>query len=128
MHALILRLSEAQIVEVILLLEENKLDQARTLLQQQLKVDAETADQILVEFARQHDIALEKPHPCSNTPNIQTLDLEDLSAHHPEVHIAQTGLTQHAQPNIAKTETKPNWIVIGLVILICIVVLGLIFA
>ena len=128
MHELILRLSEAHMVEVILLLEENNLDQARALLQQQLQIDTETADQILLEFARQHDIALEKPHSCSNTPNIDTLDLEELSAKHPKVQIAETGLIKPTQANVAQAPKKPNRVVIGLLILILVIVLGLIFA
>ena len=126
MHELILRLSEAQIVEVVLLLEENKLDQARTLLQQQLKIDAETADHLLLEFARQHDIALEKPHACSNSPNIKTLDLADITQH-PEINTGQAGLIKQTRSHLSTTKTKPNRIVIGLAILILVIVLGLIF-
>ena len=121
-----LRLSEAQIVEVVLLLEENKLDQARILLQQQLKIDAETADHLLLEFARQHDIALEKPHACSDSANIKTLDLAD-PTQHPEINISQAGLIKQTRSHLSTTKTKPNRIVIGLAILVLVIVLGLFF-
>lgn len=119
MHDLTNRLSEAQIVDIILLLEEQNLAQAQALLEAQLNISPEQALQILQKFAQQQEIALDASLKVSNLDRLPSIDLSAST----NVHV-KTTVAEHPRDTNKK---KPNRVSIGLVILILVAILGFIF-
>jgi hypothetical protein len=126
MHDLISRLSEQQIVDVILLLEEQNIQQAQTLLQAQFNLQPEQAQALLQAFAQQHDIKLDAQKYISTHP-IQDIDVPEKHQGKVSLGVPEIGLI-HTQASAIKMRKKmPNRILIGLIILVFVVILGLIF-
>jgi hypothetical protein len=127
MHDLIARLSEQQIADIILLLEQQKMNQAQVMLEAQLQINSEQAEQILQEFAKQHNMALDLPQQALSPNDNQKMATLDSPASQAAFEVPAIGLVGEQNTGVKISKKKPNRILIGLVILILVILLGLIF-
>jgi hypothetical protein len=120
------KLSEQQIIELILLLDDHKVHTAQVMLQQQLDVSAEDAEHIVRAFARLQNIAL--PEHCSATPIGEQLEFDDPSQPHPiTINASQPQVFARTPPHkTLNLKTKRLWIAVS--ILLLVLILGWLFA
>lgn len=116
MNPIIDQLTEQQITELILLLDDHQIATAKQLLQQQLNLSEAQAETVLIEFAHLNDLTLPSSLPPSSTSH---------------VNLNQTAFTHSTtQPSLALAKENPikkKRILVAIVILVLVIILGFIF-
>lgn len=115
MHHLIDKLTEQQITELILLLDDHHIATAQQLIQQQLNVSAREAEELLAEFARLNDIQL--------SASMQSVPLVKHNINQSTVTSVEPELMQRPRQN----PLKKKRVLVAVLILILVIFLGLIF-
>ena len=116
MNPIIQQLTEQQITELILLLDDQQIATAKQLLQQQLNLSEAQAETVLAEFARLNNMTL----PSSLTPSsTSAINLNQAAVTHPII-----------EPSLALAKENPikkKRILVAIIILVLVIILGLIF-
>lgn len=112
MNPIINQLTEQQITELILLLDDQQIATAKQLLQQQLNLSEAQAETVLTEFAHLNDLTLPSSVPPSSSS---------------DVNLNQSAFTQPRLALAKENPIKKKRILVAIVILVLVIILGFIF-